>query len=170
MKPAKHLRGWHRESLEAEAPMKALMLVLALLAGQATTPVPGSPGDLWAEGGHGDQGATRDFYNAPAYLRSRGAMGDWLDAEGKPQGDVPFAETELVNGAQGQSVAWDVTRLVQRWVDGSLPNKGFFLRTLSGGGTFKFRSREFADASQHPQLVVDGRTVAPEADPYLCQS
>src|SRR6185436_13093182 len=140
-----------------------LMFALALLVGQAAATreerVAENPGDLWAEGGHGDQGATRDFYNAPVQLRWRRPLGDWLDAEGRAYGDAPFGETELVDDDKPEYIAWDVTRLVQKWVEGSLPNKGFFLRALAGGGTFRFRSREHTDASQQPQLVVDGRTL-----------
>src|SRR5262245_14470255 len=156
-----------------EVDMKGLALALTLLALpslQERKAPPIDPGDLWAEGGHGDLGATREYYNSPAQLRWRRPMGDWLDAEGKPYGDVPFGEIELANGAKGQSVAWDVSRLVQKWVDGSLPNKGFFLRVLAGDGAFRFPSRENADASLRPQLVVDGRTLAVDADTYLERS
>ena len=120
------------------------------------------PRALWAE-----DGATREFYNRPADLRWRHLMGDWLDAGGKPQGDAPFGETEI--SAEG-AVAWDVTPLVRKWLDGSLPNRGFFVRSLSGGGTYRFRSREHADASQRPLLVVDGKSLAPEADTFLERS
>jgi hypothetical protein len=119
------------------------------------------PRAQWAE-----DGATREFYNRPAGLRWRHALGDWQDAEGKAQGDAPFAEADLADA----KASWDATRLVQKWADGSLPNKGFFIRVLSGGGTLRFRSREFEDAAQRPQLVVDGRTFAAEADTYLERS
>jgi hypothetical protein len=132
--------------------MEWVLLVLAVLQ---------DPRALWAE-----DGATREFYNRPADLRWRHPMGDWMDAEAKPQGDAPFAEADL---APEGTVAWDVTRLVQKWVDGSLPNKGFFVRS-PGGGTFKFRSREHADASQRPRLVVDGKEFASEADTFLERS
>jgi hypothetical protein len=131
---------------------------------------PADPRDLWAEGGRGDEGATREFYNRPAALRWRHVLGDWRDADGKAQGDAPFAETELVDDDKPEYVSWDATRLVERWVAGALPNKGFFLRALSGGGSFRFRSREHADPSQRPQLVVDDQTLAPEADTYLERS
>ncbi len=141
----------------------------ALLAGSS----PGhegkvDPRDLWAEGA-GD-GATREFYNRAAGLAWRHLMGDWRDGEGRQQGGAPFAETELVDDDKPEYVSWDVTGLVRKWLDGSLPNKGFFLRALSGGGSFRFRSREHGDASQRPQLVVDERTLAPEADTYLERS
>src|SRR5262245_58022540 len=153
-----------------EVAMKGTVLAISLLVGlvrQEGKTARIDPCDLWGEGGHGDNGATREFYNAPAALRWRQAMGDWLDAEGKPQGNTPFAEAELVKDDKPQYISWDVTRLVQKWADGSLPNKGFFLRCLAGGGPFRFRSREHTDASQHPQLVVDGRTLSPLADTYL---
>jgi hypothetical protein len=156
-----------------EVAMKGLALAIPLLVGlapQGTKAAPLDLADLWAEGGHGDHGATREYYNAPAYLRWRKQMGDWLDADGKPYGDAPFAESEVGNDAKSEMVSWDVTKLVQRWVEGSLPNKGFFLRCLAGGGSLRFRSREHADAAQHPQLVVDGRTLAPDADTYLDRS
>jgi len=146
----------------------ALLAAAALAAPHQTGKV--DPRDLWAEGARGDDGATRDFYNRAATLRWRQLLGDWRDAEGKAQGDAPFGEAELVDDDKPEFVGWDVTRLVRKWVDGSLPNRGFFLRALSGGGSFKFRSREHADASQHPQLVIDDRPFAAEADTYLERS
>ncbi len=133
--------------------MEWLLLVLAAQA---------DPRAQWAE-----DGATREFYNRPADLRWRHAMGDWRDAEGKPQGDAPFAEAETpASGA----AAWDVTPLVRKWLDGSLPNRGFLVRALGAGGTVRFGSREHAEAAGRPQLVVDGRAIAAEADTYLDRS
>ena len=34
-------------------------------------------------------------------------------------------------------IEWDVTDLVQAWVDETVTAKGFFLRPVGGGGTFK---------------------------------
>ena len=119
----------------------------------------------WAEGTPGmENGASRDFYNRAGLLPWRNYMGDWRDANGIAQGGAAFAVT-------GRFIDWDVTDLVQSWVDGSLRPSGFFLRSVAGGGPHDFRSREHSEPSQRPELVVvsdQGTTVlSPEADTYL---
>jgi hypothetical protein len=126
----------------------------------------------WAEGTPGlENGASRDFYNRAGLLPWRHFMGDWRDAGGVAQGDAAFAVTTVVDDDSGRFIEWDVTGMVQAWLDGSLRTSGFFLRPVAGGGSFDFRSREHATPQQRPQLVIvtqDGTsTLEAEADTYL---
>ena len=81
--------------------------------------------------------------------------GDWLDADGVPQGGRPFGEALLKTGQSGEFVV-DVTRLV---VQGSEPS--LVLRAVATSGMapiFYFSTRE---SGQGPRLVVtyvDGAT------------
>ncbi len=133
--------------------------------------VPAAEND-WAEGTPGvENGASRDYYNRAALLPWRNYMGDWRDSSGVAQGSAPFAATIVIDNDNARFVEWDVTSMVQGWIDGSLRPSGFFLRPVAGGGTFDFRSREHIDTGQHPELVVttaQGTTfLAPVADTYL---
>ena len=141
-----------------------------LLASSAAV-VCGATND-WAEGTPGlENGASRDYYNRAALLPWNAYMGDWRDSGGVAQGSTPFAVTTVFDNDTARFVEWDVTAMVQAWIDGSLRPSGFFLRPVAGGGTFDFRSREYSDTGQRPQLVVvtaQGTTnLAPEADTYL---
>jgi hypothetical protein len=126
----------------------------------------------WAEGSQAAaDGATRDYYNRAGKLEWENYLGDWRDANDTPQGDLPYASAEIQDTNTPRYVEWDVRALVQEWVDGTHPNQGFFIHAISGAGPINFRSREFADAAQHPQLVVGvgggDETLAPLADTYL---
>ncbi len=125
----------------------------------------------WAEGvaGHND-GASQEFYNRGAFLPWANKMGDWRDAKNTAQGSVPYATSRVTNAQKGAFVEWDVTPLVREWQAGTSANLGFFLRMVDGRGSFAFASREAADASHRPQLVLSGgdaATLAPVADTYL---
>lgn len=141
----------------------------------------GEPGDddtldltacrTWAEGlDDEDDGATRDFYNRGAGLPWRNFLGDWVDADDAEQGSNPYAVATVTDDDTPETAVFDVTALVQRWVDDGT-NRGFFLRRISGAGPIDFASREHADASAHPVLVVetaDGETtLAAVADTSL---
>ncbi|HUU91047.1 MAG TPA: DNRLRE domain-containing protein [Phycisphaerae bacterium] len=143
-----------------------LSALLCICAAQA------APND-WAEGTHEQaDGASRDYYNRAGLLKWQNLMGDWRDAADTPQGAKPYARARIVDDDTAKPVEWDVTALVGEWLAGKHPNQGFFLRSL--GGTFRFRSREYADKAARPQLVLttaDGTvTLAPEADTYLDRS
>jgi hypothetical protein len=127
---------------------------------------------MWAEGTmDADDGATRDFYNRGARLPWRNYLGDWHDRDDTPQGDAYFGMATVVDDGEPGYVEWDVTDLVQAWVDETVTAKGFFLRPVGGGGTFNFYSKEHPTETERPELVVvtaDGTdTLAPEADTYL---
>ena len=120
--------------------------------------------DAWAEGRDAtDDGATRDFYNRGAGLRWRQRLGDWTDRDGVLHGDAPWATTMIEDTDSERWIEWDVTDLVAAWLDGSVPERGFYLH----GRNFVFSSREGASP---PQLVIDGATLEPTADTHLEES
>jgi hypothetical protein len=126
----------------------------------------------WAEGTPGQaNGASREFYNRAGLLKWNHYMGDWRDAKNVAQGDQPYATADVIDNDTARAVEWDVTGLVQQWLSGEHPSQGFFLRGVSGGGSCQFRSREFSEPSQHPQLIVatagGSVTITPTADTYL---
>jgi len=129
----------------------------------------------WVEGTvDADDGATRDYYNRGAALPWRNYLGDWHDANDVGQGDTPFAMTTLVDDNTPAPVEWDVTTLVQAWLDGDYHPRGFHLRAVGGDGTYNFYSKEHPVESERPELVIvntDGETIlSPEADTYLAPS
>jgi len=152
-------------------------MLAALAAAAALLPAGGAlaaPGD-WAEGTPGlDNGASRDYYNRAGLIPWDNFMGDWADASGTPQGGEAYATTTVADDDSGRFVEWDVTALVQLWVDASIPNKGMLLRAVGGGGTYNFRSKEYADEAQRPRLAVTiesgTQELAPAADTYLDES
>lgn len=126
----------------------------------------------WAEGTRDKaDGASRKYYNRAALLKWQHYMGDWRDAENVPQGNTAYATATLADNETLNRTEWNVTRLVQEWNEGRFQNQGIFLRGLHGRGTYHFRSREYKDPGQHPQLLIatqDGMvTLAPVADTYL---
>jgi Tfp pilus assembly protein PilX len=54
---------------------------------------------------------------------------------------------------------WNITSLVQGWVDGRYPNYGLMLRPTSSVSTEQYTSAETSDSSQVPKLVI--KYVAP---------
>jgi len=142
-------------------------LSFAAALAMATPQTWAGPGD-WAEGlDDEDDGATRDFYNRGAGLAWRNANGDWIDADGTPQGDAAFAMADVADTDELRFITWDVTDLVNGWLDGSIPARGFFIRAVGGGGPIDIASREVETAAEHPQLEVDGAVLSAVADTYL---
>jgi hypothetical protein len=149
-------------------------IVWALSILISATAASGAKND-WAEGTPGrSTGASRDYYNAAGKLAWKNFMGDWRDAKDVAQGNSAYATTNVVDDDQGKFVEWDVTSLVREWHRGKYQNQGFFLRTISSGGTIAFCSREHAEAQQRPRLIVVGeqgpRELGPKADTYLTKS
>jgi hypothetical protein len=97
-------------------------------------------------------GPTRDYWSRHLILPWKNVnTGDWLDANGAPQGAVPYA------AAPASAIGWiefEVSALVRRCV-ATGENKGFMLRSSSTAGA-AFSGRLSANP---PQLVVDGRTM-----------
>ncbi|QDU96942.1 polysaccharide lyase [Lignipirellula cremea] len=111
--------------------------------------------DDWVEGS-GDDGASRDYYNAPAKLPWRNFLGDWADAVNRPQGEQPFGKVDAAAVMAGDVLEIDVTPLVQEWLSGRQPNQGMLLRLLSGGRKFVIASRESEVAANRPALLLEG--------------
>jgi len=61
--------------------------------------------------------------------------------------------TLTVNGIN-QWFGFDVTSLVQDWVDGALANNGVVLRTTTDGHSFYFASSEHSTTALRPKLVI----------------
>lgn len=135
----------------AAAPSPASKLDRAF-AGQ---PRPG-PNATWTED------ATRDLYNGALSLPWKRGGGDWRDADGKPQGETPFAAAEIADSDSAQTLRIDVTDLVR--VHGA----DFVLRR-QGGQSASLVSRE--GGADGPKLIVTGRgetvTLAAAADTTL---
>ncbi len=109
----------------------------------------------WVEGSvAAADGASRDYYNSAGRLPWDNYLGDWQDANGQAQGSTAYATASVADTDTPRPIQWDVTALVQAWVNGTLPHKGFFLRGISGAGNIQFRSKEHGVAVQAPQLEV----------------
>ena len=94
-------------------------------------------------------GPTRDMWSAKLWMKwANKNVGDWLDANGTPQGTVPHASATVSGGP----VSWDVTALVGRWVSSGL-NRGFYLRS-SQAWNITFAGRLSDEAAKRPQLTV----------------
>ena len=93
-----------------------ILFTLFDLSGSSSLPTGKKPQDR-AEGTSGltnDNGASRDFYNRVALLEWENFMGDWKDANGDSQGEVPFATADVIDNSTPKSVEWDVTSLVDQ--------------------------------------------------------
>jgi hypothetical protein len=157
----------------------ATLFVLAestLVGPVAAGSVPfGQRPDDWVEGTQVlDDGATRDFYNRAASLPWENLLGDWRDANDVAQGSLAFDAVAMLDDDTDQYIEWDVTGLVQAWVDGTFANQGFFVRLVSGGSTYDFRSREYGDIDQRPELALTTTsgsiTYSPHADTWVATS
>ena len=129
----------------------------------------------WVEGTQAlDDGATRDYYNRAALLAWDNFLGDWRDTDGIPQGPTAYDSVDMIDNDTWEYIEWDVTALVQEWVDGTHPNQGLFVRLVSGSSTYYFRSREHTQAEERPELVVNtgggSSTYGPVSDTYLAGS
>ena len=70
------------------------------------------------------------------------------------QADISNAVTELhVDKTLGEKV-FDVTALVQGWIDGASTNNGVVLVPDAGSAFANSRSADYGDSALHPQLVV----------------
>ncbi len=69
--------------------------------------------------------------------------------------DTAVEATTLVGSATNTRYEWDISNLVQGWVDGTYSNHGVALRTLqpSMAGE-RFSTSDHADPAQHPRLSV----------------
>lgn len=54
----------------------------------------------------------------------------------------------------GAYVDFNITGLVQSWINGSVSNQGIMLKTTSIGDLTQYTSKEYGTASQRPELVI----------------
>ena len=82
--------------------------------------------------------------------------GDWVDEAGTPYGTKPFDSNTVVMGKGRPFTDWDVTKLVQGWLEQRFPNAGILLRVQADtpSGVVDFHSRESPDRSAHPMLKL----------------
>ena len=82
--------------------------------------------------------------------------GSWSESSitwnNKPSYD---SQSEACSDSAGQYqwTEWDITDLVQGWVDGSYDNHGLVL--VSSGDMVQFYSREWSEADKRPKLTVE---------------
>jgi len=88
--------------------------------------------------------------------------GNWVEStvtwNASPAATNTSIDTITVPGAHTNTfLPWDVSSLVQGWVDGSIANRGVILRDTdesSSDGVKYFRSSDWSTADQRPKLVI----------------
>src|SRR5574343_1426178 len=84
--------------------------------------------------GDGEAGPSCAYLTGMGEIRWQHAGGDWIDAQGKPQGDRAFSQIKLQRGMGRPFVEMDLSSLVQRWqATPSLP-RVVLLRALGAAG------------------------------------
>nr|MBC7245446.1 DNRLRE domain-containing protein [Chloroflexota bacterium] len=68
-----------------------------------------------------------------------------------------LAESTLTTSGIRKRYSFDLTALVQSWVNGSVANNGVLLRAGYSTNTFHFASTQYADASLRPKLIITYR-------------
>ncbi len=152
-------------------------------ASDGTDPVsevilPSSVTHTW--NGPSQAGSTGKFLDAISGLRSAlvggvggtiemffaNRLGDWWDGSYPPvrQGTKPFYQfvtTPNFSGPQTSTNAYDVTKLVQMWQSGEIPNYGIFTQRVSGNADVYFSSPAFSSGAEGPFMALtyaDGTT------------
>jgi hypothetical protein len=121
----------------------------------------------------GPDGATCKYFNAGAWIPWRHPLGDWRDARGEAQGEIPFAKAVIEAGPGPRVIEWDVTDLVRGWAAGTYPNSGLLLAPVEGTRPVTFSSRESAESQPRPRLTIrladsaQPRIFFPTADTWL---
>ena len=122
----------------------------------------------------GPGGATCAYYDVATGIKWRNRVGDWRDADGKSQGDRPFARFTVTALDTSRLIEIDVTSIVRSWIERQQPNFGLLIRGVGGSptGIVEFHSREADDARVRPvlQLFWDDHSstnAAPSADTRL---
>lgn len=85
------------------------------------------------------------------------AGGSWYDAAGVSQGSTPFSSVTFPAATVPDNAFhdWDVTSLVQKYVEGSYANTGFmFKASVESGNYIAFYSNDYATAGMRPKLVI----------------
>lgn len=123
----------------------------------------------------GIDGATCKYFNAGGRVPWRHALGDWRDANGRAQGEKPFAKAVFETNSEQHVVVLNLTRLARGWLAGTYPNTGILIAAIGGapGGVVSFSSRKTNEERLRPRLTVhfsgvaDSKTLIPIADTWL---
>ena len=104
----------------------------------------------------GPDGATCQYFNYGARIPWVHKRGDWVDVNGRSQGDSPFARTVIEDTHKIRTIEWDITGLTHAWSGGEIANSGLLLDTVKGtaSGTILFFSREAAAVDQRPRIPM----------------
>ena len=102
-------------------------------------------------------GMTCGFHMAGTKAEWLRRGGDWTDANGVPYGDLAYAVESIRPTTTRQHIEWDVTMLVREWLAGQQPFGALLMRAIPGSpdGVINFASRENADSSAQPSLVIE---------------
>jgi MYXO-CTERM domain-containing protein len=102
----------------------------------------GQPRQSWGDG--------NDFFNPTATT-----SGTICPVDGTSPGDGAGSRThKTLTGGNLSPLVFDVTDVVTAWVNGSLPNYGFYTNDTGGGSSYVYRLSEYGSTSQ-PVLFID---------------
>ncbi len=85
------------------------------------------------------------------------AGGSWYDKNGVPQGTTPYAFVTFSADKvpDNKYYEFDVTDLVQEYINGTYDNTGFFLKAKDESGNYiAFYSSDWLNAAQIPKLTI----------------
>ena len=119
-----------------------------------------SYGAYWVEGacdkyGKYFEGANMRYAYSAAQVRWLQQGGDWLDAIGENYGQQPYASAVIPLHTTKAPVEFNITSLVNEWIDRPESNNGLMIRNLSS--LVLFHSRESNQAAYKPRLVINLR-------------
>ena len=120
--------------------------VLTLVASTAYGGNPGQPMEVYR--------VLAPWNEQTVTWRQRDANISWGAPGGDFVGENGQAYATSTNAPMtGQQVSWDVTRLVDEWVEQAIPNYGLLLRSYDGNGLI-FTQRESPVTNSRPALTV----------------
>ncbi|MBN8246095.1 MAG: DNRLRE domain-containing protein [Verrucomicrobia bacterium] len=147
-------RTFLRFDLSAAVPGNGMRLASARLTLTASTGFGGNPGgasmEVWR--------VTQPWLESEVTWLRASAATLWTTPGGDIAGGAhgPFAAS-TANPADGTQISWDVTELVDLWVEGILPNHGLLMLSAPGNGlTFRqSEASQVGDLVTRPHLVVE---------------
>ncbi len=99
--------------------------------------------------------------NSEAGTQWNNAGGDWFDKNNVAQGSTPYASItfKATDVPDNQYYEFDVTQLVQEFVNGEYGNTGFFLKARDENSNYiAFYSSDISDPDKMPKLTIDHTT------------
>ena len=135
----------------------AVLLQALAWPSQAVAQVPASVGPGLVVG-DGEAGPSCAFLTGMGEIRWQHPGGDWIDTQGKPQGDRAFSQIKLQRGMGRPFVEMDLSSLVQRWQSTPSLPRVVLLRALGAAGAgdiVDFHSKESPDRAARPMLKLE---------------